>query len=113
MTHPTEVTLFETLATTNSFYNHTSFAEEAHNFDDVVYIVFLSILILVGLSGNTLTIIVLSKQRNRKVSTATLYICLAVSDLHIVITSTLVGWMYYVVDVIFLDGYVTCIVLFK
>lgn len=84
--------------TTNS-YNHSDnntnvdIARNDYRINTVHNLIMLIIIVL-GVTGNVLTIIVLARPRNRKCSTAILYVCLAVSDLAIIFTDILLVVMY-------------------
>ena len=80
----TELVSSSTFTPLNNTDNSTL---ENNSTDGIEYLnkVFLLILIIVGIIGNILTILVLSNNKNRNVSTAILYLSLAVSDIHIII----------------------------
>ncbi|XP_045204633.2 gastrin-releasing peptide receptor-like [Mercenaria mercenaria] len=59
------------------------------------------ILILVGLTGNIISIIVLAQRKHRKTSTGLLLICLAVTDSVILICVLLVDWLSYLFELSF------------
>lgn len=56
------------------------------------------ILFFIGLTGNILTILILSKKKNRITSTAVFLMFLAVSDICILLTTILTHWIFIVWD---------------